>query len=500
MENSDVEPGGEQFGTCSLAPASLILIAAIVAFALEIRSVLAVNGWWLDEYFSLWSTDPSLTFIEAFTQRFKDPNPPLYYTALFWIRHLVADERAAVLLLNLTAIAIGLSATWMASAKSRTAGWPLAAAAAFLVSGPTLRYVVEARTYMIALTTAFVASWLTALAIEVRDKRPDLIAYALAGAFSGLAHLYAALVCCCLATGLFGLSLAHQRRDLMLPAIALGLSAGIFALGFLIWVTDLPPLVSIQFTYRSVVAAYSEFIQLALGSRTAALLFLALFGTSLFLQPTRRLAAAFGLAWALFVLIPLAASLKQPVIVGRYLLIATPSLIVFVIFLMRALAPFQVKPLQSQLYRLALLACLAYFCLAEANGYVQAHTLTSEKSIWKGAGVVAAHVTNCHPGSIHVYPGVTWLFATASHASASLFVDAERTDTRFLALADSKCLVLGWAEHIYHGIGANIGAENFVLNASAEELLRIVKIDASPSEVNIDRHWSGFVVTKRLRR
>ena len=51
----------------------MFLIVAVVTFALEIRSVLAVNGWWLDEYFSLWSTDPSLTFIEAFTQRFKEP-------------------------------------------------------------------------------------------------------------------------------------------------------------------------------------------------------------------------------------------------------------------------------------------------------------------------------------------------------------------------------------------------------------------------------------------
>ena len=496
MENRDVERGGEQFGTCNLAPARVFLIVAVVTFALEIRSVLAVNGWWLDEYFSLWSTDPSLTFIEAFTQRFKEPNPPLYYTALFWIRHLVADERAAVLLLNLTAIAIGLSAIWMASAKSKTIGWPLAAAAAFLCSGPTLRYVVEARTYMIALTTTFVASWLTALAIEVRDKRPGLMAYALAGAFSGLAHLYAALVCCCLATALVGLSLAHQRRDLMLPAIALGLSAGIVALGFLVWVKDLPPQTWIQFTYRSVVAAYSEFMQLALGSRTAATLFLALFGTSLFLRPTRPLAAAFGLAWALFVLIPLAASLKQPVIVGRYFLIAAPSLIVFVIFLMRALLAFQVKPPQSHLYTLAWLACLAYFCLADANGYVQARILTSEKSIWRGAGFVAAHATNCPPGSIHVYPGVIGEFAAASHASASLFVNAERADTNFLAIADSKCPVLGWAEHIF-GVDANVGTENFVLNASAEELLRIVKIDASPSEVNIDRHWSGFVVIKR---
>ena len=477
--------------------AIFVLIFAIVAFALEIRFISAVNGWWLDEYISLYATDPALTFGEAFMQRFKEPNPPLYYTALFWIRHLFADEATAVVFLNIGAIGVGLIVTFLASAKSKTVAWWVAAAVAFMCNGATLRYVIEARTYLMALAAAFVVSWLSALAIEVRDKSPSFTAFALAGLIAGLTHLYTALVCCCFAVGLLSLALAYRRRDLMLPAIALGLSAGIASVGLVAWVMDLPLNTWIPFTFDWVFGAYSEFAQLALGSGILAALFLALFGTGLLLRPTRPLAVAFGSAWALFALIPLAASLKQPMIVGRYLLIVTPSFLVFVIFLMRGMLTVKVKPLQTFWYRLASFACLAFLFVADANTYFQARKLTSEKSIWRGAGYVAAHVANCPAGSVHVYPGVIYQFAAAAHAPVSLFVNAEADDTHFLAPVDLKCPVLGWAEHIFRSPHSDVQVGYYVLNAPAEELLRVVKINASPPEVNIVRHWSGFVVTRR---
>jgi hypothetical protein len=367
-----------------------------------------------------------------------------------------------------------------------------------MCSGATLRYVIEARTYMMALAAAFVVSWFSALAIEVRDKSPGVTAFALAGLVAGMIHLFAALACCCFAVGLSLLGFAYRRRDLILPGMILGLSGGIAIVVFLAWAMGLALPTWLPFTYDWVLGAYNEAARLAFGSRTSAVLFLALFGTGLLLPPTRPLAVAFGSAWALFALIPIAASLKHPIIIARYLVIVAPSFIVFVTFLMRGLFVAQVKPLQTRFYRLTSLASVVFFFLSDANAYFQAHALISEKSIWKGAGYVAAHIANCPASSVHVYPGYAIkAFAAAAHAPVSLFVNADAADTNFLALFDSKCPVLGWAEHTFRSPYSAVQTGYFVLNAPAEDLLRIVKIKAAPWEVNIDRHWSGFVVTRR---
>jgi hypothetical protein len=128
---------------------------------------------------------------------------------------------------------------------------------------------------------------------------------------------------------------------------------------------------------------------------------------------------------------------------------------------------------------------------------LEARKLTSEKTIWIVAGYVAAHIANCPAGSVHVHPGVIFQFSTAAHAPVSLFVNAEAPDTNFLAATDTKCPVLGWAEHIFRSPYSDVQVGYFVPNAPAEELLRIAKIKASPREVNIDRHRSGFVITRR---
>jgi hypothetical protein len=358
-----------------------------------------------------------------------------------------------------------------------------------------LRYVVEGRSYLLALTLAFAASWFCALAIEAREGRPTLTAFALVGIIAGLTHIYAALFCCCLATGLTVLSFSKQRRDLLGPALAMGVSAGIVTLGFTAWVIHLAP-TWIEFSYRSVLAAFEEVRQLAFGPWLAVALFIVLFGSGLILPLTRPLAAAFVSAWALFVLIPLLVSLQQPIIRGRYWLIGAPSLVVFAVFLMRAFFKLGSQTYRSRCYWAVSFASLIFLGIIDVSGYFQARAFIAEKSIWKGAGFVAIHITNCPTASVHVSPGVMNEFAMAAHVPASLFVDANSPETEFVSVANSRCPVLGWAEHIFHGEDSGF-EKDFVLKASSEELLRILKIHALSSEVNIDRHWSGFVVTRR---
>jgi hypothetical protein len=53
-------------------------------------------------------------------------------------------------------------------------GWALVAMAAFLCSGPVLRYGIKGRGYLLALAVAFAASWSCAVAIEMPHRRHNL--------------------------------------------------------------------------------------------------------------------------------------------------------------------------------------------------------------------------------------------------------------------------------------------------------------------------------------
>jgi hypothetical protein len=470
-----------------------VLVAAIIAFVLETKSILPVNGWWLDELWSLWATDPSLSFADAFAHRMvNDTTPPLYYAALFWVRRLIADEQSAVVVLNLGTMAVLLTAILAASRKSKMVEWALVAMAAFLCSGPVLRYVIEGRSYLMALAVVFAASWSCAVAIAMPNRHHSLTTFMVVGTVAGLTHVYAALFCCCLAAGLVLLSCVdNRRRDLLRPALALGLSAGIVILAFIAWATDIVRQVNwIDFSYQSVLSAYWDVRRLALGSRLATISFIVLFAAGLTARSTRPFAVAFGGAWALFVLIPLLVSLAQPIIVGRYWLVGAPSLIVFIVCLMREFFELGGQAGRFRLYWSSSLAALLFLVLIDAGGYFQARTLTSEKPIWRGARIVSPFLQNCPVASVHVNEFVS-LFAVAAHAPEDLFVAASSSNGELLNSSKSACSVLGWAEHLGHGAG---------LYQDSEELLHMLKINTSPSAVDIRRHESGFVVLKRTQR
>jgi hypothetical protein len=65
-------------------------------------------------------------------------------------------------------------------------------------------------------------------------------------------------------------------------------------------------------------------------------------------------------------------------------------------------------------------------------------------------------------------------------------VDAAKASTP-LGVSDTMCPILGWAEAVNMQDG---------LRRTDEELLRLLKIDSSPAQVQIDRHGSGYIVAK----
>jgi hypothetical protein len=143
-----------------------ILCAALPVYLVELAAISKINGWWIDELFSLTAPDPQQSFSSLFaTWIVAETNPPLYYSGLYAVRTLIVDDRGATLVLN----AIGIFAAAVAVAvSSRRAGMPgcgMIAIAAILSSGPVLRCSIEARAYLLAIQIVFVAFWFCGLAV-----------------------------------------------------------------------------------------------------------------------------------------------------------------------------------------------------------------------------------------------------------------------------------------------------------------------------------------------
>jgi len=148
------------------------------------------------------------------------------------------------------------------------------------------------------------------------------------GVLAAHTHVYAALLCGGFAAGLLILAHFSNRRDLFRVGLALGLSASTV---FVIWqsmsLNSLGRIGSIEFSPGVVYHAARYVQELSIGKLPNVLLltFLLVFGT--LDRATRPFFVSFGVAFALFVLLPIIASVKQPMIVGRYWLVGAPALI-----------------------------------------------------------------------------------------------------------------------------------------------------------------------------
>ena len=190
------------------------LICAIGLFIAAQVSIHAVNGWWSDELFSLWSSDVSVPFTTAFNERmFPDSNPPLYLGTLYWARWFIADDRTAVLAVNIAAISIAAGMVFFASLRAGLGRVAAGGIAAFLLSGPVLFFASEGRSYCLVTAIVFVVTWYAALAIQEPHYRPGLGWFIGLGAVAALTHVYAALFCGGLGAGLLVLALFSRRRD-----------------------------------------------------------------------------------------------------------------------------------------------------------------------------------------------------------------------------------------------------------------------------------------------
>jgi hypothetical protein len=286
---------------------------------------------------------------------------------------------------------------------------------------------------------------------------------------------------------------------LFLPGLILGFSACAVTalyLPFEIGSTDRMRWTVLSF--QSLLNAYWEVRMLTLGSRLALLFLIGLFAAGLVLAATRALTAAFGLAFVLFLVLPILTSLETPIVGGRYWLIGAPCLVVFVSFMTRALLRLGQSQTPAFAYFAGALVGLGLLTVTDVNGFFVARASVSEKENWRGAAMVTPLLGNCPPGSVHIFTSWGFVpgFAFLAHAPQSLFLSADAPETAWIGAGDSPCPVLGWAEHVAYR-GKERLEDDFVLAASDDELLHMLKISARPSEVDIYRHARGFVVLRR---
>jgi hypothetical protein len=472
------------------------VLAAILTFGFEQAYISGVNGWSWPELFSLVVTNPALSFSDAIAKIAADSNPPIYLTVLYGIRKLIPDDVGAMFALNMLGLLVSAIAVIMASWKAGMLRLGLLGIVMFLLSGPVLRYALEARAYLLALGLCFVATWFCALAVEAPQRRPGLASFAFIGVLGALLHVYAALLCAALAAGVVVLAFAGRRRDLAAPGLVLGASASLVVLLWLValleWAPEAMGNISwIQFTPQTILNTLWEVRTTALGEGllTVPLVGLIVFG--LIRPNTRSITLMITLANVIFIAVPLAVSIIKPIIVARYWLIGAPSLIVLMSFLVRTWSKEGFAIPRRCFSQLATGAAVTFLFASDVLGFGSARFFVASKMIWKGATFVASVVKHCPANSVHVdshgFGAGVDAYAYIAHAPQAVFVDAAKASTPLVRVSDAMCPILGWAEAV------NMQDR---LHRTDEELLRLLKIDSSPAQVQIDRHSSGYIVAK----
>lgn len=471
-----------------------ILLSSVAIFIAAQIAINGVNGWWIDELFALWASDKSQSFWALFQNRIAvDTNPPLYFTLLHFTSELIPDDRTAVVTLNGLFLILAFVAVFISSRRADYRNLGLLAFSVFLLSGPAMRYLSEARSYFLSMTLAFLSAWFTALIVSRPRSGPSLAALAAVGILAGLTHLYAALLCCSLSAGLLLLAILHERRELLAPAFALGLSSGVV---ITIWAVLLKIFVNIggsghlgwmTFDWNTLYKSYWEAKSLAVGGKIPAAIFVAFLVCAGAIATTRNLAIVFGTAFALFICVPLAISFKMPIISGKYWAIGAPIIIPFVCM---ALQTWLGATGKFARLGATLAACaLASSCL---TGFGVGRTFIVQKPSWWGAKTVADEAQNCGPGTIRVYNAPVgsietfrWAFSLTSGLPEDTFVDARTPVVRDGHDDEGHCRVLGWAEHVLPLVGSDA------------ELEKRLRVNLPPAELKVERHSSGYVILRR---
>ncbi len=474
-----------------------LLVVAMAAFAWFQAGVIPKMGFWLDELFSLWAADPGIPFGQAFSERIlPDTNGPVYFSLLHLVQQTGIKGRAAFVVLNLAVIGLLLGLMVERGARMGMIATALTATALVLIGAPVLAYVAEGRVYAMAMalccTLAFVAGGRT---VGGSVERSDLILAAILAALAAWMHVFAAVFAGSLAAALVLTGwLVLKRRDLVLLGFVMGLSATLalllwLAIGYQMFAKAAGEGFWIEFTPHAVFEAFWMMKEYAIGPLAGAAIGVAFVGLSLLRRDARAAALLLVITGLLFVALPLAASLVKPMLLGRYLLIGGPALLVMCVILLRAHLAGGGRP--GWRYGLAGLGC-AFLLVPVTQGMPTAGWHFATRTDWRGAEVVRPLMAQCPEGEIRTLTSVPGLFGFDYYLKGALRAVAPSiAPVRDVASID--CPVLGWAEH-------NVETEmsdDWYKAADMPRVLaefRLTNTEGQPLE--IVRHPGGLVLVR----
>lgn len=447
--------------------------------------------WW-DEVFSLWASDPTVPLGAAFTGRIlPDSNPPGYFTLLYLARLIAPDDDAAVLGLNLAALAAVVGLVLHRAAAVRRLPAAVLAVAVFLLGGPVLATVDEARAYGPGLALVLLAAD-RALGTADGETPPSAKGMALIGAACALVHVFAAIAAGALAAagGLVTLREARRRWPALL---ALGGTASAVTAIWSLAVPDAAARIAwIHFDAYAVAVALGEAGDLVFGDRRLAVLAALGLAAGLADRDRRRVAAAGLLAVALFLLLPLAASYVRPLVTARYLILGGPIAVV-------ALARVVLSgPMPTGRGRLALaLPAAAALAAIAVLGLPAARQWRAATAFWSGgavvrdllAGTAAPPARVCPPGSIATNGPLLAVHDAAWRDGLSRAAGLPADRFRIAragppAVPAPGCPVIGWVEHVFGGTAALPDAG----------VLALLSLPPDTPHGAIRRTGSGYVV------
>jgi len=474
----------------------LVLAASVGMFVGAQFSIDKLDAWWLDELFALWASEPAVPYSAIFIERIgPDTNPPFYFSALYLSRTIIADDRLAVIVLNALALCVAFLAVLAPSRRQGHAPLALLGFSLFLLSGPVMRYMLEARVYLCALALVFVAAWYCALTISNPRSRISIWAFVVLGLLAASMHVYAALACGALGAGLLLAALLLSDRSMALRAFVLG---GAATLGLALWIFMLLSLESsagaridwLDFSIEAILKAGWYTTSLVAGEPWVLGLIFAVTVYGLITPTTRVLTLGLVVAGAVFLTLPVAISMLKPILHGRYWTVGAPMLVVLITFLIALWVNDREREHTTALAGAGLL-----IVASSMFGYATAGLLTQRNAVWAGAETVSRLGQMCPHGSIHIHIGPVgpfehfeWGFPKTSGLSAQTFTLASDENVNALKPEEARCPVLGWAEHMWIG------------ELSDADLLRLVKVDAHIDDVDIRTHKTGFVVLNRALR
>lgn len=432
------------------------LAVALFSFTGFEISIIPGMGFWVDELFTFWAGDPRLSFAEAFSKRIlPDSNAPIYFSLIYLVQAAGFEGRAAFVVLNFIAIGSLLALIIQRGWRTGTLATAMTAVAIILVSGPMLAYAPEGRVYGLSMgICAVLAFYGGGVVVGEQAGRRELVLSAIFAVLAAWTHVFAAIFAGSLGVALIALGcLVLKRRDL----IVLGLTIGVATtLAMIVWLAFALPLFTgttswTTFTPRDVFNALWTFKELMAGPTLAMLAGAAFIGLSLLMKRSRAISLVLVITGGLFFVIPLLISLKMPMFVGRYLLVAAPAMLVLMVFVLRS---HLVDRAPAPAWRkLAPALGALFFSASTTQGMSSAATAIAARHDWRGHQAVLQAADQCPEGEIRTLFSYPQQFGFEYYLRGKLTpVPANTAPGRDIATID--CAVHGWAEvytHPVHG-------------------------------------------------